>query len=140
VAHPHPYPTVDVIIEMAEGGIVLVERKHPPPGWALPGGHVEPGERVAEAAVREAKEETALDVELIELFGVYSDPARDPRYHTISTVYIGRARGRPRGGDDAARAEVFALSALPALAFDHGLVVEDYLRYRERGERPPLGR
>jgi 8-oxo-dGTP diphosphatase len=135
-----PRPTVDLIIEMPDGGIVLVERTYPPPGWALPGGHVDIGEFVADAAVREAREETGLQVALVELLGVYSNPARDARYHTVSTVYIGRASGTPRGGDDAARAEVFACGELPPLAFDHGTIVEDYLRYRERGERPPLRR
>ena len=136
----YPRPTVDVIIEM-DGGIVLIERGHPPPGWALPGGHVDTGEFVADAARREAREETGLEVELVELFGVYSDPARDPRYHTISTVFIGRATGQPKGGDDAARAEVFARSKLPSpIAFDHGTILDDYFRYRDRGQRPPVRR
>jgi ADP-ribose pyrophosphatase YjhB (NUDIX family) len=135
-----PRPTVDVIIETA-GGIVLIERGHPPPGWALPGGHVDTGEFVADAARREAREETGLDVELLELFGVYSDPGRDPRYHTISTVFIGRAHGTPVGGDDAARAAVFDRKHLPGpIAFDHGAILEDYFRYRQSGQRPPLRR
>ena len=135
-----PRPTVDVIIEM-QGGIVLIERGHPPPGWALPGGHVDTGEFVADAARREALEETGLEVELLELFGVYSDPKRDPRYHTISTVFIGRAVGTPKGGDDAARAEIFSREKLPApIAFDHGTILDDYYRYRESGQRPPVRR
>ena len=131
-----PSPTVDVIIEIS-GGIVLVERRFEPLGWALPGGFVETGEWTWQAAVREAREETGLDVTLTELFGVYSDPGRDRRGHTISTVYIGRAEGTPRGGDDAKRAQAFARTELPALVFDHSLVVADYLRYRDHGERPP---
>ena len=135
-----PRPTVDVIIEM-QGGIVLIERGHPPPGWALPGGHVDTGEFVSDAARREALEETGLEVELLELFGVYSDPKRDPRYHTISTVFIGRATGTPKGGDDAARAEIFTRGKLPApIAFDHGTILDDYYRYRESGQRPPVRR
>ena len=131
---------MDVIIEM-EGGIVLIERGHAPPGWALPGGHVDTGEFVADAARREAKEETGLDVELTELFGVYSNPERDARYHTISTVFIGRAQGTPKGGDDAARAEIFAREKLPApIAFDHGVILDDYYRYRQSGQRPPVRR
>ena len=107
-----PLVTVDAIIEI-DGGIVLVRRRNPPPGWALPGGFVEPGETVAAAARREAKEETGLDVELTELLGVYSDPKRDPRgLFTVGTVFIGHASGLPEGGDDAAEARVFALDAL----------------------------
>jgi 8-oxo-dGTP diphosphatase len=136
-----PRATVDVIIE-TPGGIVLVRRRHPPPGWALPGGFVECGESVAAAARREAKEETDLDVELVELLGVYSDPKRDPRgLATISTVFIGRADGAPVGGDDAAEARVFPLDALPRdLAFDHPLIIADYRRYREGKGRPPVDR
>src|SRR5262249_10369087 len=135
-----PRPTVDVIIELG-GGIVLIERGHPPPGWALPGGHVDTGELVFDAARREAREETGLDVELTELLGVYSGPKRDPRYHTISTVFIGRAQGQPVGGDDAARAAIFTRRELPSpIAFDHATILEDYFNYRELGRRPPLRR
>ncbi|SRR6266545_2415197 len=136
-----PLATVDVIIEI-DGGIVLVRRRHPPLGWALPGGFVDRGESVAEAARREAKEETALEVELRELLGVYSDPKRDPRgLFTISTVFIASARGKPEGGDDAAAAKVFALDALPPeIAFDHPTILADYRRYLAGGGRPPLDR
>jgi len=136
-----PLPTVDVIAEMSDGAIVLVRRKHPPPGWALPGGFVEAGESAASAALRELREETGLDVELLELFHVYADPARDPRGPTLSVVFIGRASGTPVGADDAAEARVFPLDALPApLAFDHALILADYRRYRREGRRPPPDR
>jgi 8-oxo-dGTP diphosphatase len=132
---------VDVIAEMPDGGIVLVRRRHPPPGWALPGGFVEAGESAAAAARRELREETGLDVELVELFHVYADPARDPRGPTLSAVFIGRGRGIPTGADDAAEARVFPLGALPApLAFDHALILADYRRYRAEGRRPPPDR
>lgn len=135
----NPVPTVDVLIELDDrpGTLVLIERRNEPRGWALPGGFVDEGEFLADAAVREAKEETGLDVELRELFHAYSDPARDPRSHTVSTVFLARAAGAPAGSDDAARAEVFALDALPALVFDHVTIVADYVAYRERGTRPP---
>jgi 8-oxo-dGTP diphosphatase len=139
---PHgPLPTVDVIAEMPQGGVVLVRRKYPPLGWALPGGFVEAGETAAAAARRELREETGLDVELIELFHVYSDPARDPRGPTMGVVFIGQASGTPDGTDDAAEARAFAIDALPApLAFDHGLILADYRRYRREGRRPPPDR
>jgi 8-oxo-dGTP diphosphatase len=132
---------VDVIAEMPDGRIVLVRRKNPPPGWALPGGFVEAGESAAAAARRELQEETGLDVDLSELFHVYADPARDPRGPTLSVVFIGRASGTPVGADDAAEARAFSLDALPApLAFDHALILADYHRYREEGRRPPPDR
>lgn len=136
----NPTPTVDLLIELVDrpGTLVLIERKNEPRGYALPGGFVDEGEWVADAAVREAKEETGLDVELVELFHVYSDPARDTRKHTVSTVFIGRARGEPHGGDDAARCIVCPPDALPSpLVFDHALIVADYVTYRRTGTRPP---
>jgi 8-oxo-dGTP diphosphatase len=136
-----PFATVDVIIEMGEG-VVLVRRRNPPHGWALPGGFIDRGEGAAQAARREAKEETELDVELTELLGVYSDPKRDPRgFYTISTVFIGRATGTPKGSDDAAEARVFSLDALPPdITFDHPTIIADYRRYRSGLGRPPLDR
>jgi ADP-ribose pyrophosphatase YjhB (NUDIX family) len=131
-----PVPTVDVIIEVGDR-IVLVRRKHPPPGWAIPGGFIDAGERAQDAAVREALEETGLRVTLTELLGVYSDPVRDPRRHTISTVYIGTAEGTPEGDDDAAEARLFSERALPSpLAFDHAQILADYFRFRKTGHRP----
>ena len=132
----NPYPTVDVIIELADG-IVLVRRKNPPEGWAIPGGFIDYGESAEHAAVREAREETGLDVELTVLLGVYSSPGRDPRFHTISTVFVGRAGGTPRGGDDAAEARVFDPASLPEpVAFDHADIIADYLEYRCTGRLP----
>src|SRR5262249_51398373 len=118
--HKGPAPTVDCIIELPGDRIVLIRRKHPPEGWALPGGFVEEGESLHEAAVREAREETGLSVDLSEQFFTYSDPDRDPRRHTLSTVYIGWAEGNPVGADDAEEARAFDLNALPTdLCFDH---------------------
>jgi 8-oxo-dGTP diphosphatase len=125
----NPVPTVDVIIR-AGGGIVLVRRKHPPLGWALPGGFVDVGETLEAAAVREAREETGLAVRLARQFHTYSDPARDPRQHTISTVFLADADGLPRGGDDAAEARVFLDGDLPPLVFDHAQIIADYLAGR----------
>ncbi|WNG35361.1 NUDIX hydrolase [Archangium minus] len=135
----NPVPTVDCIIELPGDRIVLIHRKNPPLGWALPGGFVDEGERLDVAAVREVKEETGLDVELVEQFFTYSDPSRDPRKHTLSTVYIGRAKGEPVGSDDAAEAKAFPVDALPReLCFDHGTILADYLAYKRTGQRRKL--
>jgi len=125
----NPTPTVDVLIYHAGRGIVLVERRNPPPGWALPGGFIDYGETCEAAARREAKEETGLDVVLTGLLGVYSDPARDPRGHTMSVVYTAQAQNPEdiMAGDDAAKAAFFTLDALPPLAFDHGKIVQDFV-------------
>jgi 8-oxo-dGTP diphosphatase len=122
---------VDLIIEHESGGIVLISRRNPPPGWALPGGFVEYGETLETAAVREAREETGLAVTLVRQFHTYSDPGRDPRGHTIATVFVATARGEPHGRDDAREARIFAPSALPApLAFDHARILADYAARR----------
>lgn len=128
-----PRLTCDIIIHLETdlSRIVLVRRRYPPPGWALPGGFVDVGETVEDAAVREALEETGLDVALERQFHTYSDPARDPRGHTVSVVFIGSACGEPRGGDDAAEARFFPLADLPVdLAFDHRAILNDYLNRR----------
>lgn len=109
----------------------MIKRKNPPPGWALPGGFVDYGESLEAAAIREAKEETGLDVELVRQFHTYSAPDRDPRHHTISTVYVARAGGEPRSGDDAQEAEIFSPSHLPErIAFDHRKILDDYFNRR----------
>lgn len=131
-----PIAAADVIIELADrpGHIVLIERANPPLGFAIPGGFIDADESSEQAAVREASEEVGLDVELSVLLGVYSRPGRDPRRHTLSVVYIGRAPGTPQAGDDAAAAHVFSVHALPdELAFDHAEVLADYLAYRASG-------
>jgi len=130
-----PFPTVDIIIEIeredGRKGIVLIERKNPPYGWALPGGFVDYGESLEQAAVREAKEETSLDIKLLEQLHTYSDPSRDPRFHTITTVYIAGAEGRPRAQDDAKNIGVFTLDDRPRpLAFDHEKILDDYKKKR----------
>ena len=124
----NPFPTVDIIIRMEKGGIVLIKRKNPPFGWALPGGFVDYGESLEEAAVREAFEETSMEVFLRGQLGAYSDPCRDPRMHTISVVFIADGSGVPRAGDDAADLAVFQPDSLPEnLAFDHKRILTDYL-------------
>lgn len=133
----NPLLTVDIIIEVGDRGIVLIERKNPPHGWALPGGFVDYGENLEKAAVREAKEETSLEVRLVEQFYTYSDPRRDPRHHTVATVFIGRAGGDPRGADDAERAEPFTERDLPSpIVFDHAQILRDYFHYKKTGQRP----
>ncbi len=135
--HRNPVPTVDIIIEVGEAGVVLIERKNIPHGWALPGGFVDYGENLEAAAVREAKEETSLEVHLVEQFYTYSDPSRDPRQHTISTVYIATARGVPRGADDAKVAKIFTEGELPSpIVFDHPRILSDYFAYKATGRRP----
>jgi 8-oxo-dGTP diphosphatase len=132
----NPFPTVDIVIEVMDGrksrGIVLIERKNPPYGWALPGGFVDYGETLEAAAVREAREETSLEVELVGQLGAYSDPARDPRFHTISTVFLARAEGVPAAADDARAAIIFDPRdrTLP-LVFDHRRILDDYLEFRK---------
>jgi ADP-ribose pyrophosphatase YjhB (NUDIX family) len=132
----NPVLTVDIIIETPKG-IVLIERRNPPFGWALPGGFVDYGETLETAARREAKEETSLDVELKSLLYVYSHPSRDPRQHTVSAVFIARAEGTPRAADDAKSLRVFKPAKLPAeLAFDHRKILDDYLKFRKTGRLP----
>lgn len=131
-----PLLAADVIIELIRRPgrpFVLIERRNPPLGWAFPGGFVDCGETVEAAAVREASEETSLPVRLVHLLGVYSDPARDARFHTASVVYVAEAEGEPKAADDARTVGVFDNTCLPAvLAFDHARILEDYLQWRAR--------
>ena len=127
-----PFVAVDAIIDI-DGGIVIIERSNPPFGWALPGGFVDYGESLEDAVVREAKEETGLDLAEVRQFHTYSDPGRDPRFHTIATVFVARGNGVPKAGDDAARIKVVKLeeAAGLALAFDHKKILEDYIKERK---------
>jgi len=136
-----PIIAADIIIELLDQPgrpIVLIERRNPPHGWAIPGGFVDVGERLEQAAVREAEEETGLKVTLKALLGNYSDPARDPRGHTITAVYVAEAHGTPKAGDDAKNVQVFDPLKPPALVFDHAVVLADYRKYRETGMVTPL--
>jgi len=126
----NPFPTVDIIIEL-EGRIILIKRKNPPYGWALPGGFVDYGESLEAAAIREAGEETSLTIHNLQLLGCYSDPTRDNRMHTITTVYVAQATGTPLAADDAAELALFLPQELPApLCFDHEKILSDYCRFR----------
>jgi 8-oxo-dGTP diphosphatase len=147
MAYRNPAPTVDVIVELvdrADRPIILIERLHEPFGWALPGGFIDYGEAAETAARREAIEEIGLTIRLVELLGVYSDPERDPRQHTMSVVYIATATGNPQAGDDAKQTHVVHRWELPSLiggdrlCFDHGQILQDYCDYRYHGRRPGL--
>ncbi|MFO0620687.1 MAG: NUDIX hydrolase [Polyangia bacterium] len=139
-----PLCTVDCIIDLVDHPLhradrpvlVLIERRYPPHGWALPGGFVDVGEPVSQAAIREALEETSLHIELTEQFFTYSSPSRDPRKHTVSTVFLATAKGQPTAADDAGRVAVFTEDNLPELAFDHGQILADFFAYRRSGQRP----
>lgn len=129
----NPFLTVDIIIEIPGRGIVLIERLNPPHGWALPGGFVDYGESLEDAARREAREETGLELEKLEQFRAYSDPERDPRHHTATVVFTAVGLGTPKAADDARHLAVFDIGALPnVLAFDHGLILSDYIETRSR--------
>ena len=137
-----PALAADAIIELVDRPgkpIVLIERKNPPPGWAIPGGFVDIGESVPDAAVREALEETSMQVTLRCLLGCYSDPARDPRGHTVSMIYVAEAHGEPVAADDAARVGIFNPAEIDVpLAFDHEQILRDYLQYRSTGVVPAI--
>lgn len=121
-----PALTVDIVI-LVGGKVVLIKRKNPPyqGKFALPGGFVDIGETVKEAALREAREETGVEIKIVELIGIYDDPLRDPRGHTVSIAYLATASGQPRAGSDALDVQLFSLSHLPPLAFDHAKIIED---------------
>ncbi len=139
-----PLLAADILIELIDRPdrpIVLIERANPPYGWAIPGGFMDIGETIEHAAVREAKEEVCLDVTLTALLGIYSNPERDDRNHTVTAVYVAEAKGTPQAADDAKNCQIFTLDKLPALlAFDHNQVLEDFQNYRATGKVTPLSR
>lgn len=135
--HKNPVPTVDIIIKVrredGKEGIVLIQRKNPPYGWALPGGFVDYGESLEKAAIREAEEETSLHIKLTSQLHTYSDPDRDPRQHTISTVFVAVAQGRPKAQDDARDIGIFVKEEIDfPLAFDHKKILCDYFEQKKR--------
>ena len=136
-SYRNPIPTVDIIIELEDKGIILIKRAKEPFGWAIPGGFVDYGESLEQAAIREAREETGLDITLLGQFHTYSAPGRDPRQHTISTVFVARGSGSPRDASDAAQTGVFLEGRLPApLAFDHARILQDYFEHRRQKPQP----
>ncbi len=130
-SYRNPLLTVDIIIEI-DRCLVLIERRNSPHGWALPGGFVDYGESLEACAVREAREETGLNVRLLEQFHTYSAPDRDPRHHSVTTVYLATAAGVPRADDDAAKVGLFQAGELPQpIVFDHEKILRDYFLYRK---------
>ena len=135
--YEQPRLTVDAVVQNERGELLLIERKNEPPGWALPGGFVDEGETLETAVARELAEETGLRAIDVMQFHTYSNPARDPRHHTVSTVFLVRAEGQPRAGDDAGQAAFFPADALPdPIAFDHRQILEDVGRYHQSGVSP----
>jgi ADP-ribose pyrophosphatase YjhB (NUDIX family) len=130
--YKNPVPAVDIIIRVGDG-VVLIKRKNPPYGWALPGGFIDYGESAERAAIREAKEETSLDISELKLLGVYSDPSRDPRHHTLAVVFTAIGKGPPKAADDAAEIGIFQRYALPEqLAFDHADILDDFFSVMQK--------
>jgi len=130
-SYRNPLLTVDIIIQIDQH-IVLIKRKNPPHGWALPGGFVDYGESLETTAIREAKEETCLNIDLIEQFHTYSAPDRDPRHHTVTTVFLARASGSPKAADDAKSIGLLTKDTLPdPIAFDHKRILDDYFQYKK---------
>jgi ADP-ribose pyrophosphatase YjhB (NUDIX family) len=135
-----PFLTVDIIIHLNPKTIILVKRKNPPLGLALPGGFVDRGEDPRDAAIREAAEETQSHIQVVQQFRAYGDPQRDPRFHTVSLVYVAKTHSKPKAGDDAREVKLFDLTTpIPVLQFDHGIILNDYLRDLYPQLKPKLG-
>lgn len=133
--HKSPSLAIDVIINYKRG-VVLIKRRNPPFGWALPGGFVDYGERVEDAARREMREETSLELEGLRLFGVYSEPERDPRGHVVSVVFTAKGKGEVKSGDDAKEVGIFEKDNLPEdIAFDHREILMDYFLKGGKNEK-----
>jgi 8-oxo-dGTP diphosphatase len=132
-----PVLAADIVIRLLDRDglpIVLINRRNPPFGWALPGGFVDRDETVENAAIREAAEETSLQIELVKLLGCYSDPQRDQRFHTVSLVFVADAKGQPRAADDAVGIKIVLPDEAPSLVFDHDIIIADYRQYLATGE------
>jgi ADP-ribose pyrophosphatase YjhB (NUDIX family) len=133
----NPKSTADVIVDIG-GKILLINRKNPPYGWAIPGGFIDYGEGAEDAAIREIREEAGIEVRDLTQFHFYSDPGRDPRHHTVTIVFTARSDGIPKAGDDAAEYGLFEENQLPSpLAFDHERILADYFRARREGKIHP---
>ncbi|MCG2678078.1 NUDIX hydrolase [bacterium] len=131
-----PRITADIIIELEDRGIVLIKRKNPPVGWALPGGFLDYGESLEDCAIREAKEETSLDIELKGQFHTYSTLDRDPRWHTVTMVFVATSSGAPKAATDASEIGVFKRGEIPEdLVFDHNKILEDYFKWKDEGKQ-----
>ncbi|MCX5711510.1 MAG: NUDIX hydrolase [Candidatus Omnitrophica bacterium] len=127
-----PFTTTDAIIDI-DGKVVVIKRSNPPFGWALPGGFVDYAESLEDAVRREMKEETNLDLLDLKQFHTYSDPSRDPRFHTICTVFTAKAKGKPKAGDDAADLKIIDLKDIDKMefAFDHKNILLDYIKSKK---------